>query len=299
MAGWDEVLDEINRALSKGQNPFDIVRRRYLKALSDLTGRNTIAYYSGWLQKDRAEGIEIVDEDMTGFMNAIKGMECHRGLDLILHTPGGFPEAAESIVKYLRSKFSTNIRVIVPHLAMSAGTMIACAGKEIVMGKHSSLGPIDPQFNGIPVYSLKREYEEAKEDLEKNPESIGYWRLLLEKYPPAFLYLALDAIDLSGILLKEWLGTGMFNANNPEDMKIINRIVNSLNEHESSKVHSRHFDISFCQGIGLNIIPLEDDPKLQNAVLSVHHSFIHTLSSTDAIKIIENHNGKAFIKGGL
>ena len=86
-------------------------------------------------------------------------MECHRGLDLILHTPGGFPEAAESIVKYLRSKFSTNIRVIVPHLSMSAGTMIACAGKEIVMGKHSSLGPIDPQFNGIPVYSLKREYE--------------------------------------------------------------------------------------------------------------------------------------------
>ena len=50
-------------------------------------------------------------------------MECHRGLDLILHTPGGFPEAAESIVKYLRSKFSTNIRVIVPHLSMSAGTM--------------------------------------------------------------------------------------------------------------------------------------------------------------------------------
>ena len=72
MAGWDEVLDEINRALSKGQNPFDIVRRRYLKALSDLTGRNTIAYYYGWLQKDRAEGIEIVDEDMTGFMNAYK-----------------------------------------------------------------------------------------------------------------------------------------------------------------------------------------------------------------------------------
>ena len=62
-------------------------------------------------------------------------------LDLILHSPGGFPEAAEGIVTYLRSRFQ-NIRVIVPQLAMSAATMIACAADEVVMGKHSFLGPV-------------------------------------------------------------------------------------------------------------------------------------------------------------
>ena len=66
------------------------------------------------------------------------------------------------IVKYLRTKFNNDISVIVPHLAMSAGTMIACSAKEIIMGKQSSLGPNDPQFNGVPAYSIKMEFEQAK-----------------------------------------------------------------------------------------------------------------------------------------
>ena len=49
------------------------------------------------------------------------------------------PAAAEAIVNYLRLKFDYDIRVIVPQLAMSAGTMIACAAKEIIIGKQSSL----------------------------------------------------------------------------------------------------------------------------------------------------------------
>jgi hypothetical protein len=48
--------------------------------------------------------------------------------------------------------------------------------------------------------------------------------------------------------------------------------------------------------IGLKIIELESNPDLQDLVLSVHHSAIHTLSSTPAFKIIENHEGTAFIQ---
>ncbi|WP_337461520.1 hypothetical protein [Jutongia sp.] len=77
-------------------------------------------------------------------MTCIHGMDCSKGLDLVLHTPGDSPAAAEAIVNYLRAKFGNDIRVIVPQLAMSAGTMIACSAKQIIMGKQSSLGPIDP-----------------------------------------------------------------------------------------------------------------------------------------------------------
>ena len=108
--------------------------------------------------------------------------------------------------------------------------------------------------------------------------------------------MALDAIELSGSLLREWLGSGMFDAKNEKDKDLVDKIVQNLNEHESSKVHSRHFDITFCIEIGLKIFQLEKDSKLQDAVLSVHHSFAHTLGSTSAIKIIENQDGKAFIK---
>lgn len=286
MAGFSDILREIGETPSQ----LDFVRKKYIKALAKHTNRNVIVYYSGWLSKTGVNGTDISDSDMAGFMESVRGMNCSKGLDLILHTPGGDPTAAESIVKYLRKKFNNDIRIIVPHMAMSAGTMISCSAKEIIMGKHSSLGPIDPQLNGIPAYSIAKEFIAAQEDLRQNPMNAPYWSIQLTKYPPAFLNRAIDAIQLSGILIREWLGTCMFDLK--KDEKIIDKIVNSLNEHEDSKEHARHFDVDFCKKIGLKIIDLESDQKLQDKVLSIHHAMILTFNSTSAVKIIENnHNG--------
>ncbi len=60
--------------------------------------------------------------------------------------------------------------------------------------------------------------------------------------------------------------------------------------------HARHISMQKCIDMGLSIVKLEDDPRLQDAVLSVHHACIHTLSATNAFKIIENHKGIAFIQ---
>lgn len=289
MAGWDDILEEIKNSPLK--NSVDAVRRKYLSKLSDLTGRNTIAYYSSWLVR-HVENTDINDNDMNGFMDTVKGLDCSKGLDLILHTPGGSPMAAEAIVKYLRSKFGKDIRVIVPQLAMSAGTMIACSANKIIMGKHSSLGPIDPQLNGIPAYSIQSEFDDAKADLSRGNENFNYWRLLLSKYPAAYVKMASDAIALSDTLLREWLTSGMLEG---ESNEVVEKVCASLNEHSDSKMHSRHFDINFCRGIGLHIDELEADQVMQDAVLSVHHSYIHTFSASSAVKIIENHQGKAFI----
>ncbi|MCB5658491.1 hypothetical protein LIQ27_20525, partial [Bacteroides fragilis] len=65
-------------------------------------------------------------------------------------------------------------------------------------------------------------------------------------------------------------------------------------------LYKRSFDIwSFCfehESKGLKIEYLEKDSQLQDLVLSVFHATTHTFSSTPAMKIIENQNGKAFIK---
>ena len=106
---------------------FDNIRRKYLLKHHQHTENSVILYASGWLQKNNAppEAITINDEDIQALMEVTNGIGggC---LDLILHSPGGSPEAAEAIVSYLRSRFKT-IRVIVPQLAMSAATMVACA----------------------------------------------------------------------------------------------------------------------------------------------------------------------------
>lgn len=290
MGSWNDILKEVNET----QSQFDYVRRRYLKELSDYTGRNTITYYSSWLTK-QGNNLDINDADMTGFMTCVHGMDCSKGLDLVLHTPGGSPAAAEAIVNYLRAKFGDDIRVIVPQLAMSAGTMIACSAKQIIMGKQSSLGPIDPQFNGIPAYNIMMEFEEAKRDLLDNPKNANYWVIKLQQYPAAFMKTAIDAIELSGKLIEEWLGTCMFDKNNSADQIIIKDIVSKLNEHDDSKIHGRHLNVEFCKKIGLKVFMMEQDGELQDKVLSLHHAYMLTLDGTPSIKIIENQNKKSVI----
>lgn len=291
MGNWSNILQEINNTKSQ----FDSVRAKYLNDLSTYTGRNVIAYYSSWLSKPGAQNLDISDIDMTGFMTAVNQLDCSKGLDLILHTPGGDPAAAEAIVNYLRIKFNKDIRIIVPQLAMSAGTMIACSGKEIIMGKQSSLGPIDPQFSGIPAYNIMTEYMEAKDDLAAHPENANYWAIKLQQYPAAFMKSAIDAINLSSELIENWLGTCMFDKST--DSTKIDDIVKSLNEHDSSKVHNRHFSADVCKNFGLKIQMMEDDNRLQDAILSIHHAYMLTLNSTSALKIIENQNGVALISG--
>ncbi len=94
MPNWNQILDEIKEAGST----HDIIRRKYLSRLSKHTGRNTIAYYSGWLQKPGLRENQINDADKNGFMTVIHQLDRTKGLDLLLHTPGGEIAATESIV---------------------------------------------------------------------------------------------------------------------------------------------------------------------------------------------------------
>lgn len=101
MPGWNEVLSELVELSQTRRDAVDVVRRKYLKKLHEKTERNVIAYYSGWLSKPRVDGIEINDADISGLMNCIQGLDTKKGLDIILHTPGGGVAAVEAIVKYL------------------------------------------------------------------------------------------------------------------------------------------------------------------------------------------------------
>lgn len=120
------MLREVTKESTKGPLTIDTVRRRYLKRLFQLTKRNVIAYYSGFLSKPGIQLLDINDEDMNGFMMAVHKLDRSKGLDLILHTPGGSIATTETVVNYLHLMFNHDIRVIVPQVAMSAGTMIAC-----------------------------------------------------------------------------------------------------------------------------------------------------------------------------
>lgn len=295
MPSWNEILKEIGTQ----SNAFDLIRRKYIAELAEKTGRNVIVYYSGWLQKgnlaNKGLRFDIFDSDKMGFMSTVNGLNKDKGLDLILHTPGGSIAATESIVQYLRTIFKNDIRAIIPQLAMSAGTMIACSCKEIMMGVHSNLGPIDPQIGGMPTHGIIEEFERAKAEVKADASTIPIWQAILSKYNPTLIGECEKAIKWSEVMVSEWLKTGMFDGEDNIDDKV-NEIISYLGNHAVTKSHDRHIDIQKLKEKGLKIVDLEADGDLQDKVLSVHHSCIITLTQTGAYKIIENQEGKAFIQ---
>ena len=297
MPDWSEVLQEISslEAQIKSQSAVDLVRRKHLINLFEKTGRNVIAYYSGWLSKPGIEGIQINDEDKNGFMMSVHGLERSRGLDLILHTPGGEFSATESIIDYLHRMFDDDIRVIVPQIAMSGGTLIACASREILMGAHSNLGPIDPQVMGVPAYGVIEEFRTAAREIGEEPSKARVWNPILSKYHPTFLSQCENAIEYSGRVARSYLENFMLK-DVPARTEVAGSIVESLTYHTDNKLHTRHIHVDECEELGLKITRLESDQELQGLVLTVHHAFIHTLMNTPSFKIIENHLGRALIK---
>ena len=299
MPNWGEVLSEI-QSVQVG-NPLDIIRRKYLDIMHRYTGRNVIAYYSGFLQKPNNSGA-IDDNDKNAFMQTVYGLDKSIGLDLILHTPGCNTAATESIVHYLKSIFGKDIRAFIPQMAMSAGTMIALSCKEIVMGKQSNIGPIDPQFGGMSCAGVIEEFNAAKDDIKKNPASAPLWQVIISKYHPTFLGDCKKAIDWSQTMVRQWLCDNML-ADTDDPDTIASAIVEKLSSHAETFTHSRHIHMDECQKLGIKVSPLEDLDKkeiggcrdLQDCVLTIHHTYMQTFSNSNAIKIIENHLGKAMI----
>lgn len=292
MPNWAQVLSEISQIQNKGKSALDTVRRKYLKRVNSITGRNVIAYYSGWLTTPRHPSIAVNDKDLSGFMLNIHELKREKGLDLILHTPGGDLSATEAIVDYLRSMFDNNIRAIVPQISMSAGTIIALSCKEILMGKHSSLGPIDPQIGGYACQAILAEFEKAKSEIKADPNLANIWQFILNNYQPTLLGACEQAITMSKELAEGWLKSNMCNG----DQSAVDKIILHFLSHEDTYTHARHIPMSKCIDLGIKVVPLESPglEQLQDAVLTTHHAFMHTFQNTGAVKIIENHAGKAY-----
>lgn len=289
MPNWKQVLTEIKNV--PPSSSLDTVRRKYLRKIFEKTDRNLIAYYSGWLQKPGVAATSINDKDKAAFMLNIHKLDRSKGLDLILHTPGGNLAAMESVVDYLHSMFS-DIRAIIPQISMSAGTMIAMSCKEIMMGKQSNLGPIDPQIGGVACQAVLDEFEKAKIEVQKTPRVTPVWQAIIGKYHPTFLNQCQQAIDWSKKLAEDWLMKGMCNG----DTNRVKAILDEFADHSHQKTHQRHISKQQCENIGLEIVSMEDDNELQDLILTAHHAFSHTLANAPVVKIVENHLGVAYIE---
>lgn len=229
MPDWSGIRDQVLKLSDHSGYSVGLacyaVRQAYLRKLNETTKRDTIVYGANWVWSkvhSRNADTQITDEDVYGFMAVMGGLKSKK-LDLILHTPGGMPNAAEAILKYLRQKFH-HIRVIIPFAAMSSGTVIACGADEIVMGKHSFIGPTDPQMfvrhpygtYYLPAHSLVNDFRRAEKSFFDNEFLLGAWAPIIEQYPKGLISECIDAMALSDELVRDWLERYMLNPEKPD-----------------------------------------------------------------------------------
>ncbi|TEU12703.1 hypothetical protein E3J20_00775 [Candidatus Bathyarchaeota archaeon] len=130
------------------QGALDRARQRELTTLGRNRGSNviTLIHRQETLSLFGLPIARYIDiDDSEEVLRAIRLTPDDTPIDLIIHTPGGIALAATQIA-YALDAHPAKKTVIVPHYAMSGGTLIAMAADEIMMDPHAVLGPVDPQL---------------------------------------------------------------------------------------------------------------------------------------------------------
>jgi ClpP class serine protease len=147
LASLQPVLQKQFLAAQRRQRLFVLSRRRRATVITLIHRQETMSF----LGFPIARYIDI--DDAQSILRAINETPRDRAIEVILHTPGGLVLAASQIACAL-ADHPANVRAVVPHYAMSGGTLIALAADEIVLDSHATLGPVDPQLGQYAAASI-------------------------------------------------------------------------------------------------------------------------------------------------
>ena len=239
------------------------VRQTQIRMIEERTGRRLISYVAG-------PGTSIGSYDIPPFVDLLHDIDPGSDLDLLLQTPGGDVDQAERIVLMCRKRVRDKaFRVIVPDSAKSAGTLIAIAADEIVMGEPSELGPIDPQITIAtasgelmtrPAQSILDGLQ-AIIDSAEDQLSPAYFPLL-DKLDPALIDFCKKALSRSEQFAERFLSAHMLSDNKRKAKKVAHEL-NAIEKHLS---HGAVIDAERAAGMGLKVRTLEPADDLWQAL---------------------------------
>ena len=311
MGTWDDIRREIlaeSIDTKTGQSGSDLVRRRKIQRVEDITKIPLITYVVDFVDEQKAArvgaSLQIDLNDKTGFSQATSDIP-PGPLDVLIHSPGGSPTATESLVHQLRSRYDP-IRFIVPHTAKSAATMLALSGNEVLLGPDAELGPIDPQLRfsqdgrvvNVPAQAALDQFEHAYQEISGDPKRVSVWLPIIRQFGPSFMQECRNAIELARQCVSEWLRTYMFAGDDDAETKA-ERVSAWLAEHNNFKSHSRQIRIEQLLAVEptLRLSPLTNHEEgLEDAVMEVYWAYECTFNDTTAFKMIEHKHGSTYVR---
>jgi pimeloyl-ACP methyl ester carboxylesterase len=144
----------------------------------DLAGEPVASEYTVIFFYD---ALAIARSDTDQLYKTLNKAPTDKPLLLVLHSMGGDVAAAYFIAKLCRERTTARFDVAVPRRAKSAATLICCGADHVHMGSLSELGPIDPQFEGIPALALKNSIEHLAELTKRHPQAADMFASYLAK----------------------------------------------------------------------------------------------------------------------
>jgi len=207
------------------------------------------------------------------------------------------------VVKQLR-----NLTVSIGE-AKSAGTIIVLSGNEILMTETGSLGPIDAQMrigrSVISAYDYMEWVEEKRKEAEENGKLNPFDAIMVAQITPGELGSVYNALEYAKDLVVEWLikykfkdwkitETRKLTVTQDLKRKRAEKIASELANHSKWRSHGRSLKIDDLQQIGLDIIKLDDDPKLAEIVYRIQTVCRIIFDTTTTFKVFATEDSKIF-----
>lgn len=284
--------------INSGQqlNPVDLLNLRQIcyKEIEILRGRPLLVYVSQAIGAMPGAPVSIDVSDIDGFTDLVNSIPLDKTtVDVLIHSPGGSPDATERIVHILRNRFQ-EVHFLVPHSAYSAATMMALSGNTITLHPSATLGPIDPQLSDpqygfVPARSIKRGFEKVRDIIAKEgPEALPAYIPLIEKYSLHLLELCDDSENLSKKLVTDWLRDYMFKGKENVE-KQIEEIVTFFSAYDTHLTHSRPLVFDKIKNFGLSVSLAEGE--LKDLLWEIYILLNGFFTLTAFIKLFENRYG--------
>ena len=272
---------------AKVSNPFSL-RVETFRRIEKRLGRPLLCYACRTWNVPPTTPSFIDDGDLIGFSDLIDSVPGDK-VDIFIISNGGSAEATEWIVQRLRDRFS-DIRFIVPSNAYSAATLMCFAGNKTLFLPEGTLGPIDPQVNGIPARAILRSFETLEKRLAKEgAKALMAYVPLLQKYDLHLLEQCRSAQQLSEELARTWLSE--YSMNKRDKVKI-DSVVEFFGNWDLNKSHSRSINAKACKKIGVPAMILKGDAA--DLVRSLFNQYALFFDKSPFYKVFENSAGIAW-----
>ncbi len=306
---WNRILEDLIPLdqIDRQQPPApgkpsrqDQYRRSKIAAVEGVTERPLIVYASACTSpgKPLPPDMLMLDfSDKIGFKTVTDNVP-PPNLDVLVHSPGGYADAAETLVQQLRGKYNS-IRFVVPSFAKSAATMFVMAGNEILMDTDAELGPIDPQMRTqtgtSPAEAILEQFQKAQAELQQEPTKLSSWMPILAQLGPSLLMDSIHAIEQAKALVTTWTRTYMLNGDPDADAKS-KAIANYLSDHTRFKSHGRPVKIPDLLPLDVKVTDIRTNQALYKAVDELYCCLDILLGNSPVYKIFENSAGAALIR---